>query len=244
MPLRDHFRPPLDNKHSWDELHAMWPAVIVQHLYGLLPDGYAAAPGVHLGTAFEIDVSAYEIDDAASGSPSSTGNGTGTATWVAPSPTATLEADLSEQDEYEVRVYDTKRERRLVAAIELVSPSNKDRPENRRAFAAKTAALLRQDVSVSIVDVVTVRQFNLYADLLELIDRSDPTLGTEPPHLYVATMRARKPARRKPQLDTWFYPLALGQPLPSLPLWLAADTVVKLDLEPTYEDTCRVLRIA
>ena len=32
MPLRDHFRPPLDNAHSWEELHGQWPAVIVQHL--------------------------------------------------------------------------------------------------------------------------------------------------------------------------------------------------------------------
>ena len=33
MPLRDHFRPPVESKHSWDELHGMWPAVIVQHLF-------------------------------------------------------------------------------------------------------------------------------------------------------------------------------------------------------------------
>jgi hypothetical protein len=25
MPLRDHFRPPLDDVHSWDELHGGWP---------------------------------------------------------------------------------------------------------------------------------------------------------------------------------------------------------------------------
>src|SRR4051794_27514900 len=63
MPLRDHFRPPLDHKHSWDELHGGWPMVIVQHLFGKLPPGYVAAPGVHLGNTFEIDVSAYEEDD-------------------------------------------------------------------------------------------------------------------------------------------------------------------------------------
>ena len=45
----------------------------------------------------------------------------------------------------------------LLAAIEIVSPANKDRPENRRAFAAKCAALLRQGVAVSILDVVTAR---------------------------------------------------------------------------------------
>src|SRR3954452_25448830 len=101
MPLRDHFRPPLDHKHSWEELHGGWPMVIVQHLYGLLPDGYVAAPGVHLGTAFEIDASAYEQYDAESGSPPS-GGWTATVPWVAPAPTFTLEADLSDQDEYEV----------------------------------------------------------------------------------------------------------------------------------------------
>ena len=112
-----------------------------------------------------------------------------------------------------------------------------------RTAVSLAISLTLEDVSVSIVDVVTVRQFNLYADLLELIGRSDPTVGAEPPHLYVATMRARKPARRKPRLDTWFYPLELGRALPSLPLWLAEDVVVRLDLEPTYEDTCRGLRI-
>jgi hypothetical protein len=61
---------------------------------------------------------------------------------------------------YEVRVYDARHGRRLVAAIEIVSPSNKDRPESRRAFVAKVAARLQRDVSVSLVDVVTIRQFN------------------------------------------------------------------------------------
>ena len=79
--------------------------------------------------------------------------------------------------------------RRLVAAIEIVSPSNKDRPESRRAFVAKVAALLQHDVSVSLVDIVTIRQFNLYADLLELIGRSDPMFGAEPPALYAVTTR-------------------------------------------------------
>ncbi len=65
MPLRDHFRPPVENEHSWDELHGMWPAMIVQQLFPLLPEGYIAAPRVHLGTAFEIDVSTFEQDEPA-----------------------------------------------------------------------------------------------------------------------------------------------------------------------------------
>ena len=162
----------------------------------------------------------------------------------APKPTLTLETELPDQDEYEVRVYDVRHGRRLVAAIEIVSPSNKDRPESRRAFVAKIATLLQHDVCVSVVDIVTIRQFNLYADLLELIDRSDPTLGTEPPALYAVTVRGRKCGGKPPLLDTWFYPLALGQSLPTLPIWLDAELGVFLDLETTYEASCRVLRIA
>ena len=58
MPLRDHFRSPVNDRHSWDELHGMWPAEIVRHLYGLLPPGYSAASRVHIGKGIEIVVSA------------------------------------------------------------------------------------------------------------------------------------------------------------------------------------------
>ena len=46
------------------------------------------------------------------------------------------------------------------------------------------------------------------------------------------------------QLETWLQPLRLSQPLPTLPLWLAADFSIPLDLEESYEETCKVLRIS
>lgn len=55
---------------------------------------------------------------------------------------------------------------RLVAAIELVSPRNKDRPSARAAFAAKCADHLRHDRGVVVVDVVTTRRADLHSDLL------------------------------------------------------------------------------
>ena len=45
------------------------------------------------------------------------------------------------------------------------------------------------------------------------------------------------------RIETWMRPLSVGQPLPTLPLWLADDLAVPLDLEASYEETCRVLRI-
>jgi hypothetical protein len=241
MPLRDHFRSPVNDKHSWDSLHAMWPAMIVRQLFDILPSGYTAAPGVHFGKDVEIDVSAFAEDERVD--PITSIGDSGVSTVAQPAPTLTLEADLSDQDEFEVRVYDVERGRELVAAIELVSPSNKDRPENRRAFVAKVAALLQKEVCVSVVDLVTIRQINLYVDLLELIGAADPQLGATP-NLYAVTIRGRKQPARRSLLDLWYYPMPLGQPLPTLPIWLSPDLRVLLPLEASYEETCRLLHIA
>jgi len=45
------------------------------------------------------------------------------------------------------------------------------------------------------------------------------------------------------QLQLWPAPLALGQPLPTLPLWIASDFSVPLDLEASYQATCTDLRV-
>lgn len=242
MPLRDHFRPPLDLKRSWDELHGAWPTIIVMHLNSRLPDRYVAAPSIHLG-AFEVDVRSFEETSSEYAATKSDAGQAGMATivWAPPRPTFEATTDLPEQDEYEVRIYDTEHNRELVAVIEIVSPSNKDRPETRRAFVAKCSALLQQGVSVSIVDLVTSRQFNLYGELLDLIGQSDPSLSPVPP-LYAAACRwAREGGEWR--FRAWAHKLAIGQPLPTLPLWLADDLAVPLELEASYEETCRVLRI-
>jgi hypothetical protein len=212
MPLRDHFRPPLDDVKSWEELHGGWPMMLVAALSSKLPPGSVAGPRVH------------------------------TAVWAPPQPTLAVTTDLPDQDEYEVLVYDTRRHRRLVAAVEIVSPVNKDRPDTRGVFVARCIALLRQHVSVAIVDLVTTRQFNLYSDLLDLIGQSDPSLAPKAPPLYAASCRWRRDAGSW-RLETWAHALAVGQPLPTLPLWLADNLAVPLELEASYEETCRILRI-
>jgi hypothetical protein len=65
LPLRDHFRLPVNDTHSWDEVHGQWPGEIVRHLTTLLPAGFQAAPKIHLGSVFEVDVRTYDIDSRA-----------------------------------------------------------------------------------------------------------------------------------------------------------------------------------
>ncbi len=245
MPLRDHFHSPLDDKHAWNEFHAMWPATIVQQLFRILPTGFIAAPSVYLSKDYEIDIGVLDDDRGPVGTGAETG---GLATAVAPHPTLTLDTELTEEDEFEVRIYDTRYERDLVAAIELVSPRNKDRWESRRAFIGKVASLLQRGICVSIVDLVTNRRFSLYSELLKYLGRNDPTFGPTPPHLYAVTLRGRRlesrmPARGRTLLDLWHYPMEIGQPMPTLPIWLETEMRVLLPLETSYEDTCKFLHI-
>jgi hypothetical protein len=243
MPLRDHFRPPLAERRPWDGLHGAWPTIIVIGLNRNLPERYVAEPQIHLGSASEIDVATYEGHDLDSPA-TARGNGGGiaTAVWAPPQPTLAVASDLPSMDEYEVRVYDTSSGRRLVAAVEIVSPANKDRPEHRRAFVAKCAALLLNHVCVAIVDLVTTRTANLYGEVLELFGQTDPCLVDAPSPLYAVSCRWAR-GEDGWLLETWMNHLVLGRPLPTLPLWLAENLAVPLELEPSYEETCRILRI-
>ena len=195
MPLRDHFHSPLTKRHAWDELHGGWPMKLVEYLLSKLPPEFYAAPQVHLGGAVEVDIGTFEYE-ATNGngwnSPENEG-GTATATWKATEPLLDIEVDFPETEEYSVRVYDVNRERRLVAAIELVSPANKDRPESRQAFVAKCAALLQEEVSVMVVDVVTSRVGNLFAELLSNMGRNDLVGDMPSTNIYAAACRANAP---------------------------------------------------
>ncbi len=239
MPLRDHFYPPLSRKTSWEGFHAAWPTMMMLQLNRDLPSQFVAEPRVHVGAEIEVDIGTLENNEPDAPLP----DADGTASALA-EPTVAVETELLDTSEYEVRVFDLKHDRRLVAAVEIVSPSNKDRPESRQVFVAKCQALLRKGVSVAVVDLVTAKNFNLYTDLLELIGHADadPTMS-DPPATYAAACRW-VPRGRKHVLETWSHTLRLGQPLPTLPIWVAENFHVPLDLEATYEQTCRALRIA
>jgi hypothetical protein len=218
--------------------------LIVTDLNARLPARYLAQPRVYVGSAFEIDVAAYEHlqVDRSRDEEGDGGVAVATAVQAPPKPTLTVTTDMPDVDEFEVLIHDLEDSERLVAAIELVSPGNKDRPESRRAFVAKCGSMLAHKVSVVIVDLITTRKANLYGELLDFVGVTDASLSAKPPGTYAASCRwiMKRPTGR---LDAWAYPLELGRALPTLPLWLAEDTWVPLDLESTYEQACKGLRI-
>jgi hypothetical protein len=238
VPLRDHFHPPVENIASWEEVHGAWPATIAYRLNATLPPQYRCGVKVHLGTLVEVDVATFERDSETE-APDEASNGM-RRSWEPESPTLLLETEELAPAEYEVRVYDSTRAQRLVAVVELVSPANKDRSQSRKAFVDKCHAMLQQGLCVVIVDIVTNYTANLYAELAA-------RLGAKPPSIadcviYAVTCRTR-PGCRGVRVETWERELVVGAPLPTLPLHLSESFKVPLELEATYEDTCRGLRI-
>jgi hypothetical protein len=241
MPLLDHFHPPLSLERRWEAFHAAWSGSLADALNRMLPAGYFAEEQTHAGAGVEIDVATLE--GIAAGSRA---NGPTTATlparvWSPPAPAFTFPAVFA--DDFEVRVFNTAAGPRLVAAIELISPRNKDRPEARRAFAVKCASYLHQGISLIIIDIVTERHANLHEEVMQLLPAgpSSDLLAGRP--LYAVAYR---PIRRdgREEIDLWPRPLAVGAPLPELPLALGAEDGLHVDLEATYSDACRRRRLA
>ena len=245
MPLRDHFHPPLSDYKSWTSVHNGWAFVMAQRLNGaVLSDRFESDHQVHHGTQVEVDVATYEEDAGPSlfGKNGTGGVATAAAVYAPPAPALTGEVGFPETDLFEVRVYKAGGGWKLVAAVELASPGNKDRAEARRAFAVKCASYLQRGVSVVVVDIVTERRANLHADLVELLQLPTAFDWSSATGLAAVSYRVVK-AKDQPRLDVWPFPLAVGEALPTVPLWLEPGLAVPLELELTYTTTCQSLRI-
>ncbi len=232
MPLLDHFHPPVSERRCWEGFHGLWAAALVEKLNrDVLAEDYFADMQVYIGSQVEVDIATVEETR------TTTERGA-TATRLEPAwaPAATaLIVPTVFPDEIEVQVFATVTGAALVAAIELVSPGNKDRPETRRAFAAKCVSYLTRGIGLIVVDIVTNRLANLHNEVIALLDRAEPFLLTPAATTYAVAYRpSRQPSGD--QIELWAHPLLLGQPLPLLPLALRNAGVVPVDLEETYSE--------
>lgn len=244
MPLLDHFHPPLYPQRTWEGLHTRWATSISDALNGILPSGYYSESEVHWGSRIEIDVATFEKESLTSRSGDESGGGT--ATLAAPAakvwmpPQATMSLPFVFPDHLEVLVYNPARSSRPVAAIELVSPANKDRPETREAFVSKCSAYLQRRMGLIILDVVTGRQTNLHNELVNLLHAPDACRIAA--NLYAVAYRPIK-TREAERIDVWPCPLQVGQPMPTVPLALDDSLFVPVDLEATYREACARIRL-
>jgi hypothetical protein len=241
MPLLDHFHPPLSRARHWESFHSRWAGAIHDALNATLPKPYFAEMQVHIGSRVEIDVATLH-DDRDPRAELENGAG-GVATLARPwsPPIAEISMPAIFPDSIEVLVYNTQAGYTLVAAVELVSPGNKDRPEARRGFAAKCASLLQQGIGVVTVDVVTNETGNMHNELVELLGVGERFWIPDEPLFAVAYRPIRQPDNER--IDVWPAPLEIGKPLPTLPLTLDKGICLPLDLETSYVEACQRSRL-
>ncbi|HWQ34906.1 MAG TPA: DUF4058 family protein [Blastocatellia bacterium] len=232
MVLQDHFHPPLSVWRHWHAFHNGWAYNIAEELNQQLPQYWFAEPNVQFG--IEIDVATFESQsaDASAKLQALTGS-----RYTPPAPNHTMAFDPT-LETVEISIYNSTAGPVLVGAIELVSPANKDRSSHREAFLAKCETCLREGIGLVIVDVVTDRLVNLHNALMEQW-QEDFRLSAD---LYAVAYRLVE-AGGQPQLQIWTEELAIGRPLPTLPLWLRGEICLPVNLHSAYEKTCVAQKI-
>jgi hypothetical protein len=218
---------------DWGGFHFTWAVKVVDHLNGpLLPHDFVSFPICSRGVRAETD-----SGDRPSG-------------YVPPAASLTGTVRCGGGDLFEVQV--RKYRRTVVAAVVLASDTNKNSEQARREFAVRCASYLQDGVSVVVVDVIDDYAADLHGELCDLLDVPPAFRWKSPTGLSAVCYRTVQ-GRVKPdlavgngevRLDVWTHPLAVGEPLPTVPLWLAADLAVPLELDLTYAAACRSLRLA
>jgi hypothetical protein len=144
-------------------------------------------------------------------------------------------------DDFEIKVFSTSAGLRLVAIIDLVSPRNKDKREARRAYGAKGASYLHQEIGLIVIDIVTNHHANLHNETMQFVQADSPMYIVAESQYAVAYRPKRRQDRH--EVDVWSSTFAVGQVLPVLPLVVASDLILPVDLEATYMDACSRRRL-
>jgi hypothetical protein len=126
---------------------------------------------------------------------------------------------------------------RLVAMVEVVSPSNKDRVKHVEEFADKAEDALRQGVHVLLVELFPPGMHDprgMHDVVWQRFSDESYELPPAEPLTLAAYLADSEPV-------AYVEHLAAGQVLPSAPLFLTPDRYINLPLESTYQAAFRGL---
>ena len=227
MPLHD-----WTDRPGWEGVHHLWITELLRWIKPRLPEGYRAyigsAPTVAIGAPAErpdVSVRQWTEEPAPSALPANSPSASETPTEEPDEEIAVAALDPSTALYVQTRG-------RLVAAVELVSPRNKDRPVARATYLGRYLGYLLEGVHLLLIDVHRRPLGFSFADGIaqELHIPQQPI-----PAPVAMSYRVGEPAAGGGRLlALWRRPLVAGQPLPNMRLALTVEAVVPIDLEQTY----------
>jgi Protein of unknown function (DUF4058) len=163
-------------------------------------------------------------------------NGTGSGLAVAVAPPRTRVIRRAEETIYvhkADRIAVRHRHGRVVAMIEIVSPGNKASKNELRAFVEKTSKLIAQGVHLLVIDLFPPSKRDpqgIHKAIWDEFVEED----FEVPADQLLTLAAYDAG---PPPVAYVEPLAVGEALPDMPIFLKPDFYVPAPLEETYRIT-------
>jgi hypothetical protein len=223
MPIHDWTRVRSNRFHDF---HQTWTINLRNALNGgRLPTGYFAMVEQHAGGP-EADVITLELTPPAGSVPG------GVAVDVQP-PKARFvtRAETAGYVRKANRITVRHPDGDVVAVIEIVSPGNKDSRHAIRAFARKAVGLLQAGVHLLVVDLFPPGRRDPQGIHKVIWDRLRDEPFTLPPDkpLTVAAYAAGT------ETVAYVEPVAVGDPLPDMPVFLTPERYVLCPLEATYQ---------
>jgi hypothetical protein len=97
-------------------------------------------------------------------------------------------------------------------------------------------------VGLVIVDAVLVPRFNLHNEVIRLMDLGAPFLLDGEPRAYAIGYQPVGEIDQG-QIVAWPHLPEVGEPLPTVPLYLPGTGCIPLSLEETYMETRRLARL-
>jgi hypothetical protein len=219
---------------TFHAFHTRWISEIMGALNtGLLPPGYYAM-AEQVATRMQTDVLTLHAPTPAT--PPASGNGAVAVADAPPRVRLRLRPDPARKPR------PTRRGRRVVirhlsghqvvSVIEIVSPSNKDHKQNVRELAEKVVRSLEAGIHVLLLDLLPPGPHDPHGIHGAVWAHFD-TAGYEPPADGSLTLAAYAWDGGEP--SAYVEPVAVGQPLIDMPLFLTAQRYVNVPLEATYQ---------
>jgi hypothetical protein len=226
MPLHD-----WRDDRGWNSLHIVWQAQLLDWVQPRLPAGYRA----YLGSvpALTIDVPNGKPDLGVRRWQPETSEARVSASTGSPEPDTEAVAvfELDPQTAVHIDLHG-----RLVAAIEIVSPRNKDRPDARERYLGRYLGYVRQGVHLLLVDVLPKPADFSFADAIAASLKFPQGLCPVP---FAVSYRVGESVPDGTVIGVWRRPVHVGQALPTIPLALTIRDSIPIDLEHTYHEAAR-----
>jgi hypothetical protein len=228
MPLHD-----WTDDRGWDSVHQLWINALLAWAQERLPAGYRAYLGSVPGLSITAEPGRPDLAVRAWHPGGAQATGTAARSPV-PEPDFQTVAVMHPEPPAAVHVF---RGGQLVAAIEIVSPRNKDRPSSREFYRNRFLGYLWSGVHLMLVDVHRRPLGFSFVEAMAAEVQCQFPVGL-PPHAVSFNVGGLTPEGGQ-FLDGWYRSLAVGETFPTLPLTLSAELSLSIDLEHTYAEAAR-----